>query len=130
MENECREKYIKVVKIAAIVLGVYILFQYMLPLVLPFIIAYGICRGVYPLVVRIHERTRIPIGIVGGGVVGGGVLLFFSLILVIGRCLYEQLQKALMNVGQFFLLMNEIFKKICTVIGWAFGCDEDTAYSG
>ena len=39
-----KKKLLQLLKIASVTLGVYIIFKYMLPVILPFVLAYALCR--------------------------------------------------------------------------------------
>ena len=43
-----KKKLLQLLKIASVTLGVYIIFKYMLPVILPFVLAYALCRFLYP----------------------------------------------------------------------------------
>lgn len=82
MKNEVKRSLIQLLKIAIITVLVYLAFQYILGLIFPFLIAYGIAVLLNPLLEKIQRKWRIKRGILSallvlltflivGGILGG-----------------------------------------------------------
>ena len=51
--------------IAGIIIGVYLSFRYLLPVLIPFLIGWALASWVYPLCAKIEKRTHIPKNVTG-----------------------------------------------------------------
>ena len=89
MKNEVKNSMLQLLKIAVITALVYLAFRYLLGLVFPFLIAYGIAVLLNPLLEKINRRWKIKRGIlsallvllvfvVAGGLLGMACLLYTS----------------------------------------------------
>ncbi len=80
-----------ILKYVGVAGGVYLIFRYLLPLVLPFLFAYGIACLISPITDWMKQAWHIPIGVAAGLLLllfGGSILL---LVFFLGRRLLEQL---------------------------------------
>lgn len=84
MKKEVRKSMIQLLKITIITALIYLSFRYLLKLIYPFIIAYGIAVLLNPLLEKIHEKWQIKRGILSallvlltflvvGGILGGTI---------------------------------------------------------
>ena len=63
MKNEVKNSMLQLLKIAVITALVYLVFRYLLGLVFPFLIAYGIAVLLNPLLEKINRHWKIKRGI-------------------------------------------------------------------
>lgn len=98
--------------------AVYLGFRYLLPLFVPFLIAYFISWIVRPLVRFLHKRLKLP-PVVGGVI---SLLLLVSVagcgLFYLGRMLVGQLTAFLQNLPEFQETIYEHIQGICA------GCDK------
>lgn len=97
---------------------VYFGFLYVLPLFIPFVIAYFIASGLLPLVGFLHNKLKVPKlfgGIITLGVVGTGIgwTLFFIL-----DVLLKQVVILLKNMPIYLSVLSNYMDKFCE------GCDK------
>lgn len=111
------EKQKRLIKIAITVAAVYLSFKYLLPIFLPFLVAYFIAWMLRPLAGWMNKKFKIPIFIGGGiglaclfGILGTGI--FF-----IGKILIEQLTLFLKNIPTYISYLENQLGGICD------GCD-------
>lgn len=97
---------------------VYFGFQYVLPLFIPFVLAYCIAAGLLPLVGFLHRKFRVPKlfgGILTLGIVGTGIgwALFYLL-----DVLLKQVIVLLKNMPIYLSILSNYLDKFCE------GCDK------
>lgn len=101
MKSEVRKSLLQLLKIAVITVLVYLAFRYLLRLVFPFLIAYGIAVLLNPLLEKISEKWKIKRGVLSAIL----VLLTFLLVGgILGGAGY-----ALMVQGKKFLENYDVF---------------------
>lgn len=97
---------------------VYFGFQYVLPLFIPFVLAYCIASGLLPLVHFLHRKFKLPKlfgGILTLGIVGTGIgwALFYLL-----DVLLKQVVVLLKNMPIYLSILSNYLDKFCE------GCDK------
>lgn len=117
------EKIGQLFRAAAVTLGVYLIFKYMLPIIMPFVIAYALCRWFYPIAVKINHKTKISTGFSGACLVvlfaaASAGLIFFTV-----RYLTGQLQLLIQNMDSILERVRTIFDSLCQWLGRFFNCD-------
>ncbi len=97
MKNEVKNSMLQLLKIAVITALVYLAFRYLLGLVFPFLIAYGIAVLLNPLLEKINRHWKIKRGILSALL----VLLVFAvaggLLGMAGYALISQAKKLVQN---------------------------------
>lgn len=118
----------KVVSIIGITAGVYLTFRFLLPLVIPFLIAW-LGAGIMAPAVRILEkklRMKRSLAVVLVG------LLFFSFLGTVGlwlvHKLLEELGSLTCSLGNLEKLLNERLRYFCGEVEGNFGLQPDTLY--
>ena len=88
-----KKPLLDVVRILGITLAVYLVMRYLLPLVIPFLIAFFIAKQLYPLVEKFRKRLKLKRGIAIAVI----LLLFLAVLLwllwLLGRNLVLQLRQ-------------------------------------
>lgn len=113
MKKEVRKSTIQLLKIAVITALIYFAFRYLLKLVYPFLIAYGIAVLLNPLLEKIHKKWQIKRGILSallvlftflivGGVLGGA-----------GYALVVQAKKFAQNYDTFAYKGAQVWEVCC-----------------
>ncbi len=96
------EKQILLLRIAIMAIIVYLVFQYLIPMVLPFVIAALLSLLIRPAAVLLQRRLHVPIG-VGAGIVLAGLLGLAGLgMITLGRLAAEQLLRLWENLPQLW----------------------------
>jgi len=92
--------------------ALYLVFRYLIPLILPFLVAILLSKLIRPMVRFLHKMFRIPMGW------GAGVVLTGSLVvlLVIGCFLGKMAMEQLVRLGQ---KLPEIWNQCCE---WLWAC--------
>jgi len=85
-----KEKQKKLLILALTTLSVYLLFRYLLPLVLPFLVAWLLARLIRPVVRWLHEKCRIPLSV-------GSVVLLVLVIGILGFALWKLIEVLFMQ---------------------------------
>ncbi len=96
-----KKPLLEVVKILGITLAVYLVMRYLLPLVIPFLIAFFLAKQLYPLVEKCHKHLKLK-----RGIVSAAILLFFLgvllwLLWILGKNLVLQLQQLSENLPAY-----------------------------
>lgn len=103
--------------IAAAIIGVYIGFEYILPLFIPFVLAYFIAWILLPVVRFLYRKIRMPKlfgGVISLGILGSAVI--WSLYHLLG-ILLQQLTVLLRNMPIYLSLLGTHVERFCD------GCD-------
>ena len=127
MENKEKKLYI-ILKVVIVTLSIYFVFKYMLPVAAPFVIAYGLCRWIYPAVVRIHKKTKIPEGTISVVLLSAGMLVVLIIVFFVGRYLFGQIELMIVNADQMMLVLQDTYTNICGTIGRIFRCDTSLVF--
>lgn len=130
MTVQGKKKLIWLFKTALVTAGVYIFLKYMLSIVMPFVIAYALCRLLEPAVLFLYRKFKVPIGISGTVLV---TAVFSGLVLaagILGRYLLEQLKIIIQNADSMILKLWEIIGSICDRISLFFGCSSERLFEG
>lgn len=117
-----RKKLIQLFKITAVSLGVYILFKYMLPIVMPFVLAYALCRLLYPAVLFLNRKWRFPVGLGGTVLVAAVSVASLFILYLSGQYLFGQAKLFIQNTETWSHELMRIFGGLCEGIGRFIGC--------
>ncbi len=106
--------------------AVYAGIRYLLPLVLPFFISYGLARLIWPFVRKAKELVHLPetIGIVCGLLVTVAALL--GLLTVLGGLAGKQLARLAGEMPQYVMRAERLLLEIADKIGLRLGMNEIT----
>lgn len=96
---------------------VYLAFRFLLPLVLPFVIAGLFAMLLYPIVRFLHRRLHLPIFLAGSFVLLGFLCLLVAAVMSIGQMLIKQLVAFFQNFEAYERYLTEQVGGLC------FGCD-------
>lgn len=108
------------------IIGVYIGFQYILPLFIPFIVAYFIAWCLLPIVRFLNQKLKIPKiigGIISLGLLGTGVVW---LLLYLSGLLIDQVTMLLKNLPIYFTMITSRVDTFCNFCDKFFGMDVGT----
>ena len=113
MKNEVKNSMLQLLKIAVITALVYLAFRYLLGLVFPFLIAYGIAVLLNPLLEKINRHWRIKRGILSALL----VLLVFAvaggLLGMAGYALISQAKKLVQNYDSVAAQGTQVWNLCC-----------------
>jgi len=112
------EKTRLIVKIAAVTLGVYLGFRYILPLVLPFLFAYFLAWVVRPATEFLYKKVKIP-RIIGGSISLAVLVSVLGAGLVyLGNMLIKQAVSFVRNIPIYLNILADKLDNMCS------DCDE------
>lgn len=97
--------------------AVYLAFRFLLPLVLPFVVAGLLAMLLYPVVRFLHEKLRLPVFAAGAVVLLGFLCLLLMAVFSFGQMLVTQLVAFFQNFETYEHYLTEQVDGIC------FGCD-------
>lgn len=122
MTLEGKKKLIWLIKTALVTVGVYIFFKYMLSIVMPFVIAYALCKTLYPAVQYLYRKLKIPVG-VGAAVLVTAVFSVLALAAgAFGWYVSVQIKNLIQNANRLLDSIEGIFDSLCTRLGAFLGC--------
>ena len=119
LEKECRmekylqEKYIRLYKLIGTSIVVYIVFRTILPLFVPFLVAWCLTCLIYPVAVFLHRKVKLPISI------GGSISLVIFLIVLgsslffLGRLLLAQITDFATNYTSYQQIVEGYAQQVC-----------------
>ena len=106
-KGESMEKPSRKLKKTLLILGVtgavYLSFRYLLPLVIPFLIAYVFALSLRPSALWIEKRSSIPLAVIGGIEIVLLMILLGALLYVGGRKLCMEARLLLENLPQILI---------------------------
>lgn len=111
-----KKKLLQLLKIASVTLGVYIIFKYMLPVILPFVLAYALCRFLYPAACLARRKIKLPVGIAGTLLVTITGALALAVFYAGGSYIFGQIRKLIVRREQYSAAAADIFYSICRVV--------------
>lgn len=121
------DKQKRVIKFLLTTIAVYLSFKYLLPLFLPFLVAYFMAWILRPMAGFLHRKLRIPLFLGGGigliGLIGIlGTALFFLI-----KLLLKQLTRLFQNIPIYEAYIHRQFGGICDGFDDYFGFEVGTA---
>lgn len=124
---DCSDRVRWVLTITLITVGVYLSFRYLLPLVLPFIVAYFLAWIIRPVTETLYRKLKIPR-------ILGGTLSLLLLLAVFGtsiclliNILIKQAIAFIKNIPVYMNLLTNKLEHICQGCDKLFGLDCGTA---
>ena len=111
-----KKKLLQLLKIGAVTLGVYMIFKYMLPVILPFVLAYALCRLLYPAAYMLHRKIKVPLSISGALLTAVTGVAARAVIYAGGRYIFGQIRVLIVRREQYGAAAAEIFRGICRVV--------------
>lgn len=107
------QKYIKLLQVTIVAAAVYLVLKYLLPLFVPFVIAYFICRMFYPWAVKLSEKLHLPLTLCAAVLVSVAAVIFIGLLGIAAWYLISQLQALIVQGPELELQANDLFEKLC-----------------
>lgn len=114
MAREKTLKFMKLFQVAGVALAVYLVLKYLLPIVIPFVLAYFLCKLLYKPARFLSQKTRMPLGFWGSVLIIITAAVFFIALLFVGRYILMQFQQLLQNMDQIFEFLEMLLKQLCT----------------
>ena len=113
--------------IIGIAVGVFAGYRYLLPVAIPFLLAWMFAGWLYPITLKIERRTKIKKSVAGAvlltalfGVLGG--LLYLGM-----RELLRQLKPAVSHLPQWLVWGEELLKRCCVLLEEVTGISRDSS---
>lgn len=113
MGQEKTLKYIKLLQVTLVAAAVYGVLKYLLPLFVPFVIAYFICKMLYPLAQWLAKKTRISLTLWSGILVTAAAVVFMVVIVGISWYLVTQIQSLIVGGPDLEAGLNDYFERFC-----------------
>ena len=123
-----QEKYIRLYKIIGTGVAVYFLFKKILPLFVPFLIAWALAGLVSPIACFLHRRLRIPKAVGGSVSLFVCVLLFGTGLFWLIRLLVEQITAFAANYEWYEQMAAGYVEDICYYCDKTLRMQEGTTY--
>lgn len=117
VELTSKEKIILLVKIVATSVIIYILFKYCLTYIIPFLLAYGLAKLLFPIANWCFTRLNIPKSITAAITLILFAAVLFIIFVYVGGIVIEQLKNLLTNLPIYRQMLWEQISSICK------GCD-------
>lgn len=124
MSPKSAQKYKKLFLVVLAAAVVYIVLKYFLPLVLPFVFAYFICRLLYPWAVKLSKKTHLPLTLCSAVLVCLLTVLFAAAFAGAAWYLFSQFGKLSQSLLHSEQWMNEFLDKVCS---WLSGITGDSS---
>lgn len=130
MAVKLSKKQRKALYVVLLVVGMYLIFKYLLPLAAPFIAAYLITLMILPGVEWMHKKLRLK------KVIAAGLYLFFICAVLIGLCflggktLWIQLQAFISKLPVYLEYFNEWLKNCCSGIESMMKLEDGVVFDG
>ena len=99
------KKQKKVILIVGVTGAVYISFKYLLPLVIPFLVAYGIALALKPSALWLQKKLHLPLGLIGG-------IQVFLILVLLGILLYVGGRKLCQEANLLFDNLPIMIRKL------------------
>jgi len=115
-ESEIRLKWL--ITIAASFFGVYLGFRFVLPLILPFLVAYFLGWVIHPVTEFLYRRLKIP------RIIGGGFSLF-TLVTAVGIGIFFLMRTLLWQVTSFLQNIPIYLNVLANKLDYLCGCCDD-----
>lgn len=125
---ELGEKGRYFLKLLLAALGVYIVFQYMLPLFLPFIVAYALSFFLTPIVNHLTKATRIKRELVAFVVLFLVVIIIALFVVLLISTVANQLIDMINNSKYYENMFHDIVNNACCTIEKYFEVSHDKVY--
>jgi len=110
------QKYVKLLQVILAVAAVYVILKYFLSLILPFAIAYVLCRLCYPAAEKLSQKTKIPLGITSGLVIMAAAVLCLAALIFAGNYLLGQIQLLAKNSEEIGQRFHQLYLSLCDFI--------------
>ena len=88
----------------------------MLPVILPFVLAYALCRFLYPAACLVRRKIKLPVGIAGTLLVTITGALALAVFYAGGSYIFGQIRKLIVRREQYSAAAADIFYSICRVV--------------
>ncbi|MCI8769612.1 MAG: AI-2E family transporter [Lachnospiraceae bacterium] len=99
------------VRLLLVTAGVYLSFRYLLPLIFPFLLAYILIRMLYPIMIYLHKRLKLPRIVSHYGTLFGFFAAVTGILLTIFWKISTQLRLFFSNFPVYRQLLNAAFCK-------------------
>ncbi len=118
------QKWKNVILVVATTIGVYLSFKYLLPLVLPFLLAYMLVAAIMPIVNFMHRKFRVSKGVGAGGVLVLLMILMAFLLKFLITNIIKQIKRLIENLPAYLDYLSEKIDGICCSADGLFGFDD------
>ncbi len=129
LSYEGRNKLYYILILVIVSLSMYLGIKYVLPIFLPFIIAFLISHMLNKVVVFLNKKFKINSKIAVFLVLGVVILLMVGIIAIVAVNVVEQVKKLTDNIDKIIVVVENSVYSICDVIGKTFGIKTEKVYS-
>lgn len=109
------------IKLIGIIGGVYLAIRYILPLIVPFLLAALLAKCMWPVVRFLHDKWHIPEGIGAGVTLGAAAILFCGAFYFLGTRLLLQVQAFVGQVPVWLEQLRCMISGTCSEVENALG---------
>lgn len=126
--EDLRKKMYTVLQIIIVSLCVYLSFKYLLPVFLPFIMAYALYRIIRPAIVFLYEKMRIPVVLSSILILSSATLMIASALIYFGKYILKQIYNIVNDISIVLDAGQILFLEICEYIGDILKCEPADVY--
>lgn len=113
MKDEMRKSMCRIGRILGITIAVYACVRWLLPLVVPFFIAFLFAKLLNPVVEKLNQKMKIKRGIASVVIVGSLVVLIGSVLVMFLWSLLEQVRHIISNLEYYQRKAGMIWENCC-----------------
>ena len=113
MREELKKPLLNVIRIVGITIAVYLGIRFLLPLGIPFVIAFFLAKKLHPLIEKLHKKIKIKSGIITAITLLLLLAVVALVLWVLGKNLVQQLQNLFVNVPMYQEKMIVIWEDYC-----------------
>lgn len=113
MKREMKDSVCRIGKIVGIAIVVYACIRWLLPLVIPFFIAFLLAKWLSPLVEKLNKRIKVKRSIIAAIVVGVFSIVLLGILAIFLKNLWEQVQYVISNMGDCEKQMGIVWNQCC-----------------
>lgn len=121
LNNEKQDKYKYILKVLGTTIGVYLMFKYIFPLIVPFVLAYLLSSCILPIAKWCENKYKIPRTLVGGILLLTIILILSTIVVFVMKTLIQQSMELLTNIPvyqQYFVnIMDSVCKNCDSMLG-------------
>lgn len=123
-----RELLRRIMYLSGIAIGVYLVFRYLLPLVVPFLFAFVAAKLIFPIIEKIRKKYQMSHKIVRLVFMAGLLILVSAIFLAVGYLLFVQIKKFVCNIAYYRALLEGNVQSICCRMEGLLGVNSGNIY--
>ena len=127
-KNRLNEKQRRILVICTSAVVVYLAFKYLLPIILPFLVAYLLAHVCEPVAGWMEKRAKVPKSVTMAALLIIISAALFALIFFIGKGVTCQIEKLINFWPEYEEMLYGFLSKICGSVGEVFNADDEMLF--